>query len=105
MKLCTAPIAALFISLAAVSGVHAEDVGQHPAVFSPRALPAVNASTFIVGHPASPTTRGGHANFEHPAVRAARAAAGIDPNVFLVQPPASTSWIAAPVLDQPIAMK
>ena len=105
MKLRTAPIAALLISLAAVSGAQAEDIGQHPAVFAPRALPAVNPSTFIVGHPASPTTRGGHANFEHPALRTSRAAAGIDPNAFLVQPPASTSWVAAPVLDQPIALK
>ena len=35
-------------------GSSAQDVGQHPAVFSPRQHPGVDVSTSIVGHPASP---------------------------------------------------
>jgi hypothetical protein len=107
MKLHLAPLATAALAIAGftvVSDALAEDVGQHPAVFAPRALPAVNPSTFIVGHPASPKVRGGHANFEHPAVAAARAAAAIDPNTFLVQPPASVSWVEAPVVVAPIAL-
>lgn len=76
----------------------AEDVGQHPAVFAPRQLPAVNPNTFIVGHPASPRTRAGHANSEHPAVTLAAAArpGAVDGNTFLVQPPASVQWTLGP---------
>ncbi len=44
---------ALFLALfAAVGTAQAADVGQHPAIFSPRSLPAVDPSTFVVGHPA-----------------------------------------------------
>ena len=41
-------LALLVTSLSAA----AADVGQHPAIFSPRSLPGIDASTFIVGHPA-----------------------------------------------------
>lgn len=105
MKYYATSIAALLFAFVAASGAQAEDIGQHPAVFAPRTLPAVNPSTFIVGHPASPKTRSGHANFEHPAVLAARAAAAVDANTFLVQPPASVQWTLAPAIDQPIALK
>lgn len=44
---------ALLIALLSVAAsASATDVGQHPAVFSPRTLPGIDASTFIVGHPA-----------------------------------------------------
>lgn len=43
----------LLISLLAATGAaSAADLFQHPAVFSPRALPSVDVNTFIVGHPA-----------------------------------------------------
>ena len=87
------------IVLAATGVARAEDIGQHPALFAPRALPGVNPSTFIVGHPASPTVRGGHANFQHPAVLVAARAVQLDPNIYLVQPPAAVSWTLAPVTD------
>lgn len=45
----TAVTMALF---ATVGTAQAADVGQHPAIFSPRSLPAIDPSTFIVGHPA-----------------------------------------------------
>ena len=87
------------IVLAATGAAQAEDIGQHPAIFAPRALPGVNPSTFIVGHPASPTVRGGHANFHHPAVGIAARAAPLDPNTYVVQPPASVNWTLAPAAD------
>jgi hypothetical protein len=99
---------AVFAAAFAVDSAQAEDIGQHPAVFAPRALPGVNPSTFIVGHPASPTVRGGHANFEHPAVLVAMRHAGrtgIDPNTYLVQPPATVSWTVNPAFDTPVALK
>ena len=44
---------ALFLALLATSlTAGAADVGQHPAIFTPRSLPGIDASTFIVGHPA-----------------------------------------------------
>ncbi|HSI59798.1 MAG TPA: hypothetical protein VLA16_19710 [Ideonella sp.] len=46
---------AALLSLAAASAASATDVGQHPAVFSPRSLPGIDASTFIPGHPARGT--------------------------------------------------
>jgi len=67
-------LAALALPFAAV----AQDVGQHPAVFAPRALPGVDPSTFIVGHPAAPRFVAGHANHEHPAVTAHDAAPELD---------------------------
>jgi hypothetical protein len=42
-------LAALF---AVTAPVGATDVGQHPAIFSPRSLPGIDPNTFIVGHPA-----------------------------------------------------
>jgi hypothetical protein len=91
-------IAALALPFAAV----AQDVGQHPAVFSPRALPGVDPSTFIVGHPASPRFVAGHANHEHPAVAGHDVAPRVDTDRYLVQPPATTRWLttaaAAPVV-------
>ena len=91
-------LAALALPFAAV----AQDVGQHPAVFAPRALPGVDPSTFIVGHPAAPRFVAGHANHEHPAVTAHDAAPEFDTDRYLVQPPASARWVttaaAAPVV-------
>ena len=75
-------------------------VGQHPAMAPVAWVRGVDTDHFRVGHPASPTTRAGHANHAHPAVTAAEQAQGgaapIDANRFLVQPPATTRWTAAP---------
>ena len=92
-------------SLAATLAV-AQDVGQHPAVVSPRALPGVNPSTFVVGHPASPKAVAGHANYEHPAVTVSREAPGrhLDTNAYLVQPPATVEWtVPGAAVGGPIA--
>ena len=78
--------------LGANLAAHAQDVGQHPAVFSPRQLPAIDPNTFLVGHPASPRNRAGHANSDHPAVTAWARSPAVDGNRFLVQPPAAVQW-------------
>lgn len=75
----------------------AADVGQHPAVFSPRALPSIDSNQFRPAHPAGPRAAEAavHANAAHPAVRQHGRTARIDPNRFLVQPPASVHWAPA----------
>lgn len=78
-----------------LSAAQAQGVGQHPAVYAPRALPAVDPSTFIVRHPAGLASRSGHANHEHPAVTRKAALPLLDTGRYLVQPPATTSWSAA----------
>jgi hypothetical protein len=93
---------ALVMGGAAALPAEAQQVGWHPATAEgARPVVGIDPNTYILGHAASPTTRGGHANFEHPAVLVARAAAkgNIDPNTFLVQPPATVTWIATPEQD------
>lgn len=94
---------ALALALIA-SAAAAEDVGQHPAIFAARSLPGVNPSTFVVGHPASPTWKAPahvHANHPHPAIAtSAMSASRVDVNTFLVQPPAHVDW-TAPEVDVP----
>lgn len=79
----------------------AQQVGWHPATSGARVGAAIDHNTFIVGHPASPTVRGGHANFAHPAVVVARRAGqpAIDSNAFIVQPPTAVTWLPAPAAD------
>jgi hypothetical protein len=89
------------LALAASGAAFAQDVGQHPAVFSPRKAIGIDASTFIVAHPASLHWVTGHANAEHPATVGRGEAIPVDVNIFLVQPPAHVDWIA-PVL-KPVA--
>jgi len=94
MRILTVLLSSLLV--AGATAAQAQDVGQHPAVFAPRQLTGVNPSTFIVGHPASPTWRIGQENHEHPAVVVKHewAAPSIDPNTFIVQPPAHVRWTA-----------
>jgi hypothetical protein len=72
----------------------AQGVFQHPAVSTPPQAAGVDPSTFLVGHPASPTWQLRHANAEHPAIamRAQATRTSIDPNTFIVQPPAHAQW-------------
>ena len=86
---------AALVLLTASSATFAADVGQHPAVFAPRGLPAIDVSTFLVGHPAQGLPgHASHSNFEHPALATHLAGTEphIDSNAFRVQPPASTRW-------------
>jgi hypothetical protein len=91
-------MAALALVMAAGGAVAepAQPVGWHPAMAAQPVVAGIDPNTFIVGHPASPTVRGGHANFEHPAVIVARRAVGIDANTFIVQPPVAVSWTVQP---------
>lgn len=99
---------ALLSTVLAASPVaaQAQDVGQHPAVFAPRHNPGVDPSTFIVGHPASPTWQVVHTNHDHPAVviKGDWAIQGIDPNTFVVQPPAHVRWIDPAAVEAAVAI-
>ena len=92
------------LSVGASTAAIAQGVGQHPATSAAqRRAPGIDPNTFIVGHPASPRTRAGHANSHHPAVTlATQGGAAIDTNHFLVQPPASVQWTMAPAADVPV---
>ena len=72
----------------------AQGVFQHPAVSTPPQVAGVDPSTFLVGHPASPTWQLRHSNADHPAISIRREASRrlIDPNTFIVQPPAHAQW-------------
>jgi hypothetical protein len=91
------PAAAIVARCGFALPANAQEVGWHPAVSHHAMVVGIDPNTFILGHPASPTTRGGHANHEHPAIIVARRAAtpSIDPNTFIVQPPASVTWLPA----------
>jgi hypothetical protein len=92
MRTRTAVLASL---LAATSFASlAQGVFQHPAVATPPQVAGVDPSTFLVGHPASPTWQVRHANADHPAIAMRREATRrlIDPNTFIVQPPAHAQW-------------
>ena len=92
MRTRTAVLASL---LAATSFASlAQGVFQHPAVATPPQVAGVDPSTFLVGHPASPTWQVRHANADHPAIAMRREASRnvIDPNTFIVQPPAHAEW-------------
>jgi hypothetical protein len=93
--------ALLIASVGAQAGTWAEPVSQHPAMVPAQVLPGIDARVYLIGHPASPTSRGNPLNHrDHPAVavaRRARAGDGpLDPNTFIVQPPASTHWTQGP---------
>lgn len=91
-------IASLLVlsALLAAGSARAADVGQHPAVFSPRPLPAVDANTFIPAHPALKKFAAAvRPQADHPAVQARLAAPSLDAGRFLVQPPATTRWTLA----------
>lgn len=94
---------ASLLALAGLGAAHAADVGQHPALFSPRGLHTVEPSTSIVGHPASPAWRRSPANHEHPAVSKKWAKPALDTDHYLVQPPASTRW-SVPARDQAMTL-
>lgn len=86
----------LTVSLAATAVLPAL-AADRPAPVMSRPQAGIDASTFIVGHPASPRWKAAPtANGQHPAVLVSRQAAHIDGNTFLVQPPASTTWTTGP---------
>lgn len=92
----------LLASFCATGAVRAAEVGQHPALFSPRSLPAIDASTFVVAHPAHGTPVHLHANRDHPAVEVSRRRQVINTDAYRVQPPASTRWTLGVGASQPV---
>ena len=70
----------------------AQGVGHEARVPTPHQSAGVDPSTFLVGHPASPTWQLRHANPDHPAIAMRREASRLDPNTFIVQPPAHVEW-------------
>ena len=90
MRTRTAFVASLLAATSLAS--LAQGVGQHPAVPGFHQVDGVDPSTFLIGHPASPTWQIRHANHEHPAVAMGREASRQDPNTFMVQPPAHVEW-------------
>ena len=101
-KLARTALVATLFGVAATA--MAADVGQHPAIFVARSLPGIDATTFIVGHPAGGASRSVHANHPHPALAThlAGSVPHIDSDRYLVQPPATTRWAhaeAAPLVS------
>lgn len=97
MKFSLTTAFVLVLAAAAVQPAAAADRAA-PVLSKPQA--GIDASTFIVGHPASPRWKAApSANGQHPAVLVSRQAVHIDGNTFLVQPPASTTWTAGPTAD------
>lgn len=90
--------------LGAAAGAFAQDFSRHPAVFASCQPASIDASTIVVGHPASPRWKIVHANRDHPAIVVHRgwAERKVDPNTFLVQPPAHVVWTVVP--DSPPAL-
>lgn len=116
MRLCLPPVSAcglaallLLPALSAQAEPWAAPVSQHPAMVPGQVLPGLDARLALIGHPASPRTRGlATAPRDHPAVATAqRARAGetpLDPNTFRVLPPASTAWTGGPAAASPVAL-
>ena len=90
MRTRTAILATL-LSVTTFAGL-AQGVGQHAALPAADRSTGSDPSTFLVGHPASPTWPLRHANHDHPAIAMRREANRLDPNTFIVQPPAHVEW-------------
>ncbi len=100
-------------TLVLAAGAHAQTLtlgsGPYPAMVRD-AGPVVTRS-YLIAHPASPTVRAGHANFEHPAF-AARVEQGVDVNTFIVGHPAApmsasgaATLVPAPIASLPIIVR
>ncbi|MFM9914481.1 MAG: hypothetical protein ACKVOX_01630 [Rhizobacter sp.] len=80
----------LTLTFAASAGAQTLTLGAGPYPVMVQDAGPVVSNSYRIGHPASPTVRGGHANFEHPAF-AGRAEHGVDANTFIVGHPAVPS--------------
>lgn len=107
MRTRTAVLASLLAATTFAS--LAQGTFQHPAVSTPPQVAGVDPSTFIVGHPASPTWQLRHADADHPAIAMRREENRrlIDPNTFIVQPPAHAEWthLGAAGTEEAVASK
>lgn len=101
----------LTLSFAAGGNAQTLTLGSGPYPVMVQDPGSVVTHSFLIGHPASPTVRSGHANFEHPAL-AARAEHRLDANTFIVGHPAapmsasgSTRSVAVPLASLPIVVR
>ncbi len=104
--------ALLALSFAAGASAQTLTLGSGPYPVMVQDPGSVVTHSFLIGHPASPTVRSGHANFEHPAL-AARAEHGLDANTFIVGHPAAPMSasgstpraVAVPLASLPIVVR
>jgi hypothetical protein len=83
-------VSLLTLTFAASANAQTLTLGSGPYPTMVRDVGPVVTNSYLIRHPASPTVRGGHANFEHPAI-AARVEHGVDANTFIVGHPAVPS--------------
>lgn len=81
-------IAASLMTLSFAAGAQTVTLGFGPYPVMVQDAGSVVTQSFLVRHPASPSVRAGHANFEHPAF-AARGEHAVDANTFIVGHPAA----------------
>lgn len=101
----------LALTFAAGAGAQTLTLGSGPYPVMVQDAGPVVANSYLIRHPASPTVRSGHANFEHPAFTS-RAEHGVDANTFIVGHPAAPSSIpgstlpaATPIASLPVLIR
>lgn len=101
----------LALTFATGAGAQTLTLGSGPYPVMVQDAGPVVANSYLIRHPASPTVRAGHANFEHPAF-VTRAEHGVDANTFIVGHPAApmsatgaTTSVAAPIASLPIIVR
>ncbi|HOX66552.1 MAG: hypothetical protein KA439_00365 [Rhizobacter sp.] len=103
----------LTLTLATGAGAQTLTLGAGPYPTMVRDVGPVVTQSYLIRHPASPSVRAGHANFEHPAF-SARAERGVDANTFIVGHPAvpssplgtgATAPEVVPVASLPIVVR
>lgn len=104
-------LAASLLTLSFAAGAQTLTLGSGPYPVMVQDAGPVVTNSYRIGHPASPTVRAGHANFDHPAL-AARVERGVDANTFIVGHPAapisasnSTRPAVMPVASLPIVVR
>ncbi|MDL2336532.1 MAG: hypothetical protein QFE16_01695 [Pseudomonadota bacterium] len=98
-----AAILLLTLSFAAGANAQTLTLGSGPYPTMVQDPGPVVTNSYRIGHPASPTVRGGHANFEHPAF-AARVEHGVDANTFIVGHPAAPMSAPGAAVSAPVAV-
>lgn len=91
------------LTFAAGAGAQTLTLGSGPYPTMVQDVGPVVTNSYLIRHPASPSVRTGHANFEHPAF-AARADQGVDANTFIVGHPAVPSSAIRSVVSAPVSV-
>lgn len=96
-------VAVPLLALTFAAGAQTLTLGAGPYPVMVQDAGPVVTNSYLIRHPASPSVRAGHANFEHPAL-AARAEHGVDANTFIVGHPAVPSSAPGTGLTAPVAV-